>query len=84
MAYQVFDNGMPADYSGSCSAMDHNGPWHTSKYETLNEAITYALDYLGAYGKGLHDVNRTALGIIFMNGYAYSGAGDMLQIRSVK
>jgi hypothetical protein len=83
MTYQVFDNGQSADYNGACSNMTRGLGWDNSKFSTLDEAISYALDYLGQYGKDLRDVNRTALGIMFMNGYAYSGAGDMLVIKKV-
>jgi len=83
--YQVFDNDLPADTSasGSCCRMQKGIGWDNSRFDTLNEAIEYCLNYLGQYGKDLHNVNRTALGIMFTNGYAYSGANDKIQIREV-
>jgi hypothetical protein len=86
MAYQVFDNGKPADTSagGSCSRMSKGIGWDNSKFETLDQAINYCFDYLGQYGQSLKNVNRIAVGIIFMNGYEYSGSTDRIQIKEVK
>lgn len=86
MAYKVYDNGMPADTSpqGSCCNMSKGIGWDNCVFDTLDQAIEYCLNYLGEYGKDLRNVNRIALGIIFMNGYAYSGSGDKLQIKEVK
>jgi hypothetical protein len=85
MTYQVFDNGMPADTSpnGSCSKMQKGIGWDNSKFDTLDQAIEYVFDYLGAYANDLRNVNRIALGIMFANGYAYSGSGDKIQIKEV-
>ena len=74
MAWQVFDGNKPAD----CWNHNVDSSWNKSKYETLEEAITYANNWLYYFTLDIPSQCSD-----YMRGYDYSGSGDILQIREV-
>ncbi len=54
--FQVFDGTKPAD-SKSCNMASDLG-WDNSKFQTWEEAVTYADLWLGIYGPGKYKVNE--------------------------
>lgn len=54
--FQVFDGEKPAD-SRSCNMKEGLG-WDNSKFQTWEEAVTYANLWLGMYGPGKYEVNK--------------------------
>lgn len=71
MAYQVLDNGKPAD----CHHHKVHFTWDQSTFDTLAGALAHARNWLGAHGHGVVlKVNEPV---------DYSGYGDMIEIREV-
>jgi hypothetical protein len=86
MAYQVFDNGKPADTSANgagCNMKKNNG-WDNSRFDKMMDAYEYAYNWLGKQYQPSMDVNAACCHQIFQAPYTYSGAGDTIQVKEVK
>jgi len=67
--YSVYDNGKPAKYPDIKVDMS----WVNNKFNTFDEALTYARNWLGVYGEGV---------ILKVNvEWDYSGYGDKILIK---
>jgi hypothetical protein len=69
MRYQVLDDGKPADTGFSSKNGKGQELWSRSTFDTLNQAVDYAISWLGAYGNPRH---QWAVGVPFIYGYGSS------------
>lgn len=81
--WQVFDNDKPAD--SSAFHVLQNKLWKNSRYETLEEAVAYANNWLGVYA--INPFNESKFNIPaqylnYLHGYKYNGF-DTLQIKEI-
>ena len=96
--YQVFDNGKTADYDGALAkhkaVRTSLGYWSVSVFDSKEEAVLYAVLYLGAYAPIEVTTNLSSKSELFIQsfsrleklfdeGYEYSGYGDTLIIKEV-
>lgn len=86
MPYQVLDNGKPADTSpnGAGCKMTKGIGWDNSRFNTIDDAYKYAHEWLGPayapYSGWEYAYNQR----LFEKPYAYSDAGDKIQIVEVR
>ena len=69
MTYAVYDNGRPAKYP----EVAVHSSWDNNRFDTFEEALDYARNWLGPYGEGV----VLKLGV----SWDYSGYGDQIVIR---
>lgn len=85
MAFQVFDNGKPADTGingAMCNAAKGRG-WDNSRFETKAEAYEYALKWLGeAYSPNLTLAQALEFSI-FDTPYEYNAYEDTIKVKEV-